>query len=392
MKNIVYIQCSSMYPIGGIDRVIIDLANMLYRFGYDVRLVSGKPIHPDTAPFINPEIIKASNDYHAGFSRKLPQRPRILQTLRILCYIYSNYGLIVGLWPNENIRAILLKLASRKRMKSLISEHCDYQYVNNRTRWICNILYQWSDYSWTMVESAHKPQPLRNFVIPNFISHTEPQPGQEKRENLFIALGHLIDRKNFIDLIRAANRLRDVLAARAWSVEIYGVGPLKDSLEQEIRRLRLEDLVKLCGYDALAHRQLQRSKCLVLCSKSEAFPIVFLEALANGNFIISSSYSDAVRDIFTSPALFETYEWGDDAELAIRMHSVIDNYTSDDAFARVTKANVSYFYKNFSEDVVSNLWRKALQDVFSKHEGRRPQAREATLDALCDGLSERVAD
>jgi glycosyltransferase involved in cell wall biosynthesis len=350
-----------MFPIGGIDKVIINIANMWSDLGYDVRLLSPRAIQSDAAKLIKPDILEASAGFHGHWIKRLPH------FVRLLAYVWRDGGVIVGLWPDDNIRASLLKALMPRRVRALISEHCDYRWPTPRTRALCNWTYRFADCSWTLAQSSYRPRSRNNLTIPNFISTPSLRRTPSHRENLFVALGHLIDRKNFVEIVHAVHRLRDLFEVGGWKVEIYGTGPTRSTLEAEIGRLGLSSYIKLCGYSADAYQQLARSKCLILSSKSEAFPMVFLEALALGNFVITSRFSAAVDDIFREPAFFGVYETGQPEQLAEEMRRFIKTYASDDAFSKVAVENERYFQHHFSEEAVSPLWRDALSEILFNH-------------------------
>jgi glycosyltransferase involved in cell wall biosynthesis len=361
-RNIIYIQCASMYPIGGIDRVVINIANMWSDLGYDVRLLSVRAIQGDAAKLIKPEILEASAGFHGDWIKRFPH------FVRLWAYVCREGGVVVGLWPEDNIRASLLKALMRRRVRVLISEHCDYRWPTPRTRALCNWTYKFADCSWTLARSSYRPTSRNNLTIPNFISTSSLRRAASHRENLFVALGHLIDRKNFVEIVRAIHHLRDLFEAGGWKVEIYGTGPNRSPLEAEIGRQGLSSYIKLCGYGADAYKQLARSKCLILSSKSEAFPMVFLEALALGNFVITSRFSGAVNDIFREPAFFGVYEMGKPEQLAEEIRRFIKTYASEDAFPKVAAENERYFQQHFSEEAVSPLWRDALSGILFNHD------------------------
>ena len=59
------------------------------------------------------------------------------------------------------------------------------------------------------------------------------------------AVGRLVEKKGFADLIDAAALLRD--AGREFRIELAGTGPLAEELAEQVRRHRLDDRVRLLG-------------------------------------------------------------------------------------------------------------------------------------------------
>jgi colanic acid/amylovoran biosynthesis glycosyltransferase len=112
---------------------------------------------------------------------------------------------------------------------------------------------------------------------------------------LIVAVGRLIPKKGFSDLIRACSLLAE--RGKSFQCEIIGEGPLEDELRAEIERLGLQDRITLSG----AKPQSQIRRCLsaanvfVLASVIDAkggmdnLPTVIMEAMATGLPVISTN-------------------------------------------------------------------------------------------------------
>lgn len=103
---------------------------------------------------------------------------------------------------------------------------------------------------------------------------------------VFLSIGRLSIEKDHAKLIHAFQGLLQTIP-RARLV-ILGEGPLRLTLEQQIRDLRLEGRVLLPGYVANPYPLLKRADCFVLSSNHEGQPMVLLEALILGKTIIAT--------------------------------------------------------------------------------------------------------
>jgi glycosyltransferase involved in cell wall biosynthesis len=111
---------------------------------------------------------------------------------------------------------------------------------------------------------------------------------------LIVAIGRLIAKKGFADLIRACALL--VERERSFRCEIFGEGPLENQLRRQIEDLGLQERIQLPGLKpqhALRTR-LAGASVFVLPSVPEAdggmdnLPTVIMEAMATGLPVVST--------------------------------------------------------------------------------------------------------
>ncbi len=97
----------------------------------------------------------------------------------------------------------------------------------------------------------------------------------EDRPMLIVAAGRLSHEKGYDVLIEALTRIS---SSRKYVVEIYGHGPERTRLEQQIQRCGLEGKVRLMGFVDDVLPLLQKADLMVLPSRSEGMPNILLEA------------------------------------------------------------------------------------------------------------------
>ena len=121
-------------------------------------------------------------------------------------------------------------------------------------------------------------------VMPNFIDtdHFSPPPEAEASYYDFIAVGHLLPKKNHRLLIEAFANLNP--AERGMRLGIVGEGPLRRELERTIDKRGLEENVDLLGYQNTdgVRGLLRKSRIYCMPSRFETFGVAVIEAMAVG--------------------------------------------------------------------------------------------------------------
>lgn len=120
--------------------------------------------------------------------------------------------------------------------------------------------------------SARRTVVIRNAVDLDGI----PRAGHERARPLVVSVGRLRAPKDFLTLARALA----ALPAGSFEALIVGDGPDRPALESELRRLGLEDRVRLAGERDDVPDLLASADVFVLSSVSEGLPVSVLEAMA----------------------------------------------------------------------------------------------------------------
>ena len=128
----------------------------------------------------------------------------------------------------------------------------------------------------------------------SFTDYSHYKPAAEK-EKWIVFAGRLEAFKNPTLFVDATGLAADVLRQHGWKCLLYGDGELKTSIEEQISRLGLTDLIE---FDRVADLSstLNRSMVFTSIQQTENYPSqVLLEAMAAGNAIIATDVGDTRR-------------------------------------------------------------------------------------------------
>jgi colanic acid/amylovoran biosynthesis glycosyltransferase len=147
---------------------------------------------------------------------------------------------------------------------------------------------------------------------------------------LIMAVGRLIAKKGFADLIRVCRLLRD--RGKVFRCEIIGEGPLEQELREQIAQLHLQDCVELPGtkpqHEIREH--LAAASAFVLPSVVDPdggmdnLPTVIMEAMAAGLPVVSTSVGGIPEMVIPNETGF-LVQPGDVAALAGAIERLLDD-------------------------------------------------------------------
>ena len=140
---------------------------------------------------------------------------------------------------------------------------------------------------WSNPEDWGKINIIRCGLGPDFLDRT-PNPVQPDSKE-FVCIARLAAAKGLPLLIEAGARLRD--RGEPFTVTIIGDGELRTSLEEQVRREKLQDHVRLAGVRSSAEirKHLESARAFVLPSFAEGLPVVIMEALALARPVITTT-------------------------------------------------------------------------------------------------------
>jgi glycosyltransferase involved in cell wall biosynthesis len=179
-------------------------------------------------------------------------------------------------------------------------------------------------------------------------------------------VGRLVARKGVSTLLEAARRLAPTLRLR---VSVIGDGPERPTLEAQVARDGLQDVVQLRGRVPSAElvQAYQESGVLVLPAvvdargDTEGLGVVLLEAMSCGTPVVASDIG-GITDIVTHDQTGLLVPPGDPAALA----AAIQRLATDPAlWRRLAQAGRRRFHDDFSWTAIARRWEETYRAAVS---------------------------
>jgi glycosyltransferase involved in cell wall biosynthesis len=176
------------------------------------------------------------------------------------------------------------------------AEGSDVNYMmrkNSVIRTVCQFILNHAQT--TIAVSAPLTRWLRRFGVarcaymPNSVDTSTIKPPRESaRADRIIFAGGLIESKRPLTLIRAFDEVARITPTA--TLLVCGDGPLKEAVEREVVKRKLQDKVRMFGFVGPRSLDELRSQAalFVLPSESEGLSLALLEAMAAGQTIIAS--------------------------------------------------------------------------------------------------------
>lgn len=268
---------------GGAERVVCNLANHFSEKYHEVTILT---MEDSKSFYLLDEKVE-----HKPLLKKLERRNKIYNLLirayRIKKYIKTHNGeknVFVVFLPITTIILLILKGKSNSHfivsergnpasyptiqkllLKSLAPKATTYVFQTNEIR-------NW--YGDSVCDN-------NAFIIPNAINNEfmrEEYKGT--KDKIIIAIGRLSKSKNFPLLLEAFMDVSKQFPE--YRLFIYGDGPDKETLENQIKMLNLYGKVVLAGQNRNISNKLEKATLFVLSSNNEGMPNALIEAMALG--------------------------------------------------------------------------------------------------------------
>lgn len=299
---------------GGVQRSMVILANGFASLGYRVDLVLCQAegiFLPEVSEHVRVVELKARRILHS-----VPELARYLRAKR-------PHALVAGM-THVNVAALAARQLSGVKTRIVATLHSDgrgqrpgslqgrilsalavpgYRLADR----VVGVSEGVSDYASSRfrlprsaVTTIYNPIDLEQIVRKADLPITTPWLSQTSGA-LLVAVGRLVQQKDFASLLHAVAETRRTQAVR---LAILGDGPERGNLQALAQQLGIVRHVHFAGFDANPYNWMRRADVFVMSSVQEGLPTVLIEAMACGAHIVSTDCPSGPREIL------EGGKWG----------------------------------------------------------------------------------
>lgn len=376
--KIVYCTDSICY-LGGIQNTTITKANGLAQIGHQVWIIvtdnKYSPLHPvdPKVQVINLDINYSEDDWKSKFyvikSILIKRKQHKKAISKLLNEIKPNVVISTG--TSEKNFLAKIQIESKPVFIREIHSLKNYRLAHARTfiDKITAIFGDWYDYSWNIknydqivvLTNEDKEINWKNnnkvCVIGNPI--TIPIESSTLTSYKFITAGRLVYIKNHQSLINAWKIVNQ--KHPDWQLEIWGDGPLKNKLLEQINNLGLDHKVLLKGYTNDIISQMLRASGCILSSLYEGISLVLIEAMSCGLPLISYACPCGPKELIDHGKNGFLCEVNNEIKLAEYICTIIEDNTLRIKMGQASKKKA----EEFQLDRILTKWINLFQTLIN---------------------------
>lgn len=267
---------------GGGERILDTLVRSFHDYGHEIVIFSWHSEWENYTGFpfpIEVHVLKKTPYWGKGI-------PSVIEYYRVLKEVKPD-AIIAFLSTSLRVSLLCAKLQgipiiTSLRMPAVFDTLIEK--IEKRLLMSCDgIVFQTKD-----VQSCFPPKTIRkSIVIHNMLMDDNlPLPKDSVKKEI-VGVGRLTEQKNFKLLIDAFAEIE----SGDYIVKIYGEGPLRDELTEQISRLHLENKVFLMGRVDRVVDYIKDSDIFVLSSNWEGMPNALMESMAMGLACVATDVS-----------------------------------------------------------------------------------------------------
>lgn len=356
--------CTSSMGKGGAERVISILSNDFVKNNkVSILINTDKNIAYELDKKIN--IITLDKKYYKN--NLIRNIYRISQTKKILKK--EKPDIIVSFLPMPSFRILIAN--KKTKIPVIISDRNDpkQEYKSKLSNRLMNWLYPKA--SGFVFQTNEQKEYFKNdiqqrsIIIFNPINDSFLETKDisiEEKENVIINVGRLVPQKNQRMLINAFAKVSK--KHPQYKLKIFGDGPLKEELQEQINKLNINNKVFLCGIADNIKEELEKAKIFVLSSDYEGMPNALIEAMAVGCAVISTDCPcGGPKELIKSKENGILISLKNEEELVKN----IDDLIANEEDIKVMGKNAKKIKDMLNTDSILNQWKNYIKEIYRKN-------------------------
>lgn len=293
----------------------------------------------------------------------------ILRYIRYKKYLKkSKPDIIVSFMPEASFLSLLTPKS--KKMKRIVSvrNDPDKEFKNFIYKYLSKKLYKRADGFVFQTEDAKnyfdKDIQSKSMIIPNPINEkfmNEISIVNKKNDSLIVSVGRLDSQKNHFLLIDSFFKVLSKFPNA--NLIIYGEGILRDKLEEYVKKLEIENKVKLPGRVENIQELLKEASCFVLSSDYEGMPNALMEAMALGLPVVSTDCPCGGPRFLIKNNINGILV---DRNNANQMSDAIIKILSDKEFSEYIGKNAKKIVDNLNPQKINKKWYEYIFKIYNE--------------------------
>lgn len=362
-KKIVLL-CSRLDTPGGIERAVVNTAGLLADQGYSVAIIVADTAGLNTSYYPIPSSVQVkwiSTDFGiGGKGNSLSRKIRLIQDIRKLGKAIRHYTPDIVISSEYHLTTAMVLSGGSGKARQLSWEHHPLGLIKTNRFWSILKSYSYKKLNGIICLNEKEADTYRSYaqvhIIPNFIlpPHVKCDP----------ALNRQIITVGWLTAVKGADRLPAIAKAileknPGWTWKVAGDGPLKPVLQEFIEKERAGNQLQLVSSaDADPAQLYAQSSLLVLLSRTEAFPMVLLEAMSYGLPCISFDCPTGPGMIIQDGVDGLLVEDGQIEKMIAAIDSLVNNNELRLTYGEAARLNI----QRFSAEAVIKKWECILTE------------------------------
>lgn len=367
---------------GGAEKVICNLANLLIE-NNSVKIISTYKLNEKPAFKINDsvEIEYLIQDLKPN-KQELKDSLKSFNLIRIFKELLTTFkvfylrkSLMIKAIKNLDCdivistRILHSNWVRKYANKNIIKIAQEHNHHNNNKKYIRKVIKSVKDFNYFIPVSKEladfytpKLENTKVLYIPNFIDNLPDKKCNLKSTQL-ISVGRLDKIKGFDDLIDIFSILHKKHPDLV--LHIVGDGPQKQSLQNKINQLNLQDKIHLCGFKLSKdlEKEYLNSSIYLMTSFSESFGLVLVEAASYGLPLIAYDTAQGAKEIIQNNKNGFLISNRNKNKYINAITELIENSQMQKRFSEHSLVVAN----NFSKDKISEIWSKFIDNIGDKN-------------------------